>query len=165
MSDKQRESKFPSTLPATLSNEAFCRAFYCFLKENNREHHLVFWLEAEEFRFLQSDTQTRAQEIFESFFNSNSTSYLNIELSDDLVEEYNQRSPHCFESAQHSSFLFLSTQIESFINHDIYRNLVTEEQAAGKGILIFSIDFLYITITLSNIDSSFFNFFSKFKKK
>ena len=119
----------PPTLASALRNEGLCRAFYCFLKETKQEKHLTFWLEAEDYRHLSnSDRETRSVQIYESFFSSESPSYLNLDYeAEELWESVQYYSDDCFEHTQHSSLLYLSSFFESFLESEIYSLYIAEQ--------------------------------------
>merc|ERR1712224_942334 len=116
MSEKRNP---PETLKKVLRDEALCCAFFCYLKETRKENHLIFWLEAEEYRYLSiNDREAHSKDIFNKYFAADSPTYLNMETHE-LWEVVELNSENCFESAQHSSFLHLSGFFEAFLQSQI----------------------------------------------
>ena len=121
------DKKTPPNLALALRNEVLCKSFFCHLKDSQREKHLTFWLEAEDYK--NNSTERDPTKIFTCFFSEESPNYLNMETDEKLMEKVQNNTQDCFEHAQHSSFLYLSGIFEtSFLESDIYREYVAESE-------------------------------------
>ena len=95
-------------IPQILREESVCSAFYDYLVDKHQDEFLLFWLEVEDYKITAevADRKTRAQEIYNKFFDSSSKYEITLspELRERLDSELNNADQELFNLAQRVIF-------------------------------------------------------------